>query len=253
MSEAGGPAIHRLAPIPSQEGLSDDEIVALYSEGVGDQWLRVNFISSLDGAATHNGLSGGLADPADHRVFDLLRRLCDVVLVGAGTVRAEGYGPMRVDRRSQEARSDDGMTAHPVFAIVSASLDLDPRGPIFAEAPERPVVLTTELARAESREALSEVADVVVCGRERVQAEAGLAALRERGLNRIHCEGGPHLFADLIAARAVDELCLTINPRLEAGSASRIATGAAPIVPPRMRLGHVLAGGDTLLLRYVRG
>lgn len=246
------PAIHRLSPLPSQTGLTDDEITALYLEGAGDPWLRVNFVSSVDGAATHQGLSGALSNDVDGRVFDILRRLCDVVLVGAGTVRAEGYGAMRVDVASQGARSGAGMTPHPVFAIVSAGLDLDPRSSIFQDAPERPIVLTTELSRPEARDALSEVADVVVCGRERVQAERGLAVLHERGLTRIHCEGGPRLFADLIAARAVDELCLTMSPLLEAGTSSRIATGAAPIVPLGLRLAHTLQGDDTLLLRYVR-
>lgn len=253
MTDAAVPAIHRLSPLPSQTGLTDEEIADLYRDGAGDPWLRVNFVSSADGAATHQGLSGGLSNDVDSRVFDILRRLCDVVLVGAGTVRAEGYGAMRVDAASARARSGAGMTAHPVFAIVSAGLDLDPRSTIFQDAPERPVVLTTELSRPEAREALSEVADVVICGRERVQAERGLAVLHERGLTRIHCEGGPHLFADLIAARAVDELCLTISPRLEGGTSPRIATGAAPIVPLGLRLAHTLTGDDTLLLRYVRG
>ncbi|MDR6613840.1 pyrimidine reductase family protein [Leifsonia sp. 1010] len=247
------PAIHRLSPLPSQTELTDDDITALYREGTGDPWLRVNFVSSADGAATHQGLSGGLSNDVDSRVFELLRRLCDVVLVGAGTVRAEGYGAMRVAPESARARSGAGMTAHPVFAIVSAGLDLDPRSSIFQDAPERPIILTTELSRPEARETLSEVADVVVCGRERVQAERGLRVLHERGLTRIHCEGGPHLFADLIAARAVDELCLTLSPRLEGGTSSRIATGAAPIAPLGLRLAHTLAGDDTLLLRYVRG
>jgi riboflavin biosynthesis pyrimidine reductase len=249
------PAIARLHPVPSETALTDDDIAALYTADAAsedDPWVRVNFVSSVDGAATVSGLSGGLSDAADRRVFDLLRRLCDVVVVGAGTVRAEGYGPMRVDQESQRARRESGMTEHPVFAIVSASLDLDPASAIFREAPERAIVVTTELARPEAREALAEVADVVVCGREHVDAARLVAELGSRGLRRIQCEGGPRLFADLVAARAVDELCLTVSPLLAAGGASRIATGAAPIVPERMRLAHVLQGGDTLLLRYVR-
>jgi riboflavin biosynthesis pyrimidine reductase len=249
MSEAG---IDRISPLPAEEGIGDGRIAELYSAGAGSPWLRVNFVSSIDGAATRQGLSGALSDDADHRVFDILRRLCDVVLVGAGTVRAEGYGPMRVDEVSQRARRDAGMTAHPVFAIVSASLDLDPASPIFRDAPERPIVVTTELSRRDTREALAEVADVVVCGEERVEPALLRAGLVERGLSRIHCEGGPHLFGDLIAAGVVDELCLTVAATLEAGVASRISAGAAPIVPPGMRLAHVLQSGDTLLLRYVK-
>ena len=144
------------------------------------------------------------------------------------------------------------MTPHPVFAIVSAGLDLDPRSAIFQDAPERPIVLTTELSRPECARGARRGGR-----RGRVRAGAGggrpgLAVLHERGLARIHCEGGPHLFADLIAARAVDELCLTVSPRLEGGTASRIATGAAPIVPLGPAPGAHTGGSDTLLLRYVR-
>ncbi|QNE37297.1 pyrimidine reductase family protein [Leifsonia shinshuensis] len=245
-------AIDRIFPLPAEEGIGDARIAESYSAGAGSPWLRVNFVSSIDGAATRQGLSGGLSDDADHRVFDLLRRLCDVVLVGAGTVRAEGYGAMRVDQVSQRARREAGMTAHPVFAIVSASLDLDPASPIFRDAPERPIIVTTELSRHDTREALAEVADVVVCGEERVEPARLVAGLVERGLRRIHCEGGPHLFGDLIAAGVVDELCLTVSPTLEAGVASRISAGAAPILPIGMRLAHVLQADDTLLLRYVK-
>jgi len=247
------PTISRVYPLPAAEGLGDEDIAELYSQGTSrEPWVRVNFVTSADGAATHQGLSGGLSDAADKRVFGILRRLCDVVLVGAGTVRAEGYSAMRVDPDSEHVRTAHGLTAHPVFAIVSASLDLDPASPIFQQAPERPIVYTTELSRPDTREALSEVADVVVCGRDRVEAGAMVKDLAARGLGRIHCEGGPHLFGDLIASRELDELCLTIAPRLEAGVATRVASGASPIAPIGMQLAHTLVSGSTLLLRYVR-
>lgn len=247
------PSITRAYPAPTAEELSDDDLTHLYGVGVGDgPWVRVNFVSSVDGAATHDGLSGGLSDRADQRVFALLRRLCDVVVVGAGTVRAEGYGAMRVDEASQRARVQAGLTPHPVFAIVSASLDLDPASAIFADAPVRPIILTSELAQSSTRAALERVADVVVCGSERVQPDVLVQVLAERGLGRIHCEGGPHLFGDLVAASVFDELCLTLSPRLEAGSASRIAAGESPSSPVGLRLAHVLVSGDTLLLRYLR-
>ena len=250
MSEPGIAKVH---PLPVAEGLGDDDIAALYLDGAGElPWVRVNFVSSADGAATHQGLSGGLSDDADKRVFAILRRLCDVVVVGAGTVRAEGYSAMRVDEVSERVRRAAGMTPHPVFAIVSAGLDLDPASPIFTEAPLRPIILTTERSREDTRAALGEVADVLVCGRDRVEADVLVRVLSERGLGRIHCEGGPHLFGDLIAAGVFDELCLTVSPRLEAGVASRISAGASPIAPVGLRLAHTLVSGDTLLLRYLR-
>lgn len=245
-------AITRVWPLPASEPLDDEEIAELYEAGVRP-WVRVNFVSSADGSATQGGLSGGLSGAADKRVFAVLRRLCDVVMVGAGTVRAEGYGAMRVDGESMAWRVTHGLTPHPVFAIVSSSLELDPASSIFTDAPIRPVVLTVDDAPAEARLALEQVADVVSCGRERVDPAAAIAALAERGLDRIHSEGGPHLFGELIAAGAFDELCLTVSPVLEGGAGTtRIAKGAVPDAPVGLELQHVLVSDGALLLRYAR-
>ena len=249
--------IDRLWPDPA-EHLSDEQIVAplMASSGAG---VRVNFVSSIDGAATRDGLSGGLGDASDHRRFELLRRVCDVVLVGAGTVRDEGYGPMRVSDASAAWRIEHGMTPHPSFAIVSHHLDLDPASPIFTAAledetlPQPIVVTTTRRADGEDpelRDRLAEVADIVTVGEYAVDLAAAVAALRERGLRNILCEGGPSLFGAALAAEVVDELCITIAPTLEAGDARRIAHGETP--PRGMRLAEVLRSGDTLLLRYAR-
>lgn len=244
VAEAQHVTIDRLWPHPADD-VSDDDLVA----SLRDPVLRVNFVSSLDGAATRDGLSGGLGDDADRRMFELLRRVADVVVVGAGTVRAEGYGPMRVSDASVAWRDAHGLPAHPVFAIVSGALDLDPGSRIFTEAPVRPIVITTE---GHDTSRFRDVANVIESGRgELIDAEAAVAALRERGLSRILCEGGPHLFGALLAADVVDELCVTVEPTLEAGDARRIATGALPD-PREMRLEHVLTSGSTLLLRYRR-
>lgn len=246
MAEAQHVTIDRIWPDPAL-ALPDDELVAELRRP--DPVLRVNFVASVDGAATRDGLSGGLGDPADRCHFELLRRAADVVLVGAGTVRAEGYGPMRVSEESAEWRVAHGLTPHPVFAIVSGSLDLDPASRIFVEAPVRPVILTTP---GRDAPAFAEVADVVETGGgEIVDAAAAVAALHERGLTRVLCEGGPQLFGALLAADVVDELCLTIEPTLEAGTARRIAAGLLP-QPRALELVHVLRSASTLLLRYAR-
>jgi len=237
--------------------LTDDDLAALYSEAVPDTaWTRVNFVSSLDGSATRDGRSGGLSDAADRRVFDVLRRLCDVVVVGAGTVRAEGYGGMRVDDASVRWRVAHDRAPQPTFAIVSGLLDLDPRSSVFADAPVRPIVFTGAAAPADRRRALGAVATVVECaepGRVSGRVDTGtmISELADRGLPRIHCEGGPHLFGALVAERMVDELCLTLSPQLIGGAGPRITDGVGS-VPLGMRLGHVLASEDTLLLRYLR-
>lgn len=243
-------AIDRLLPEP-RTALDDDELLALYSEGTAERWLRVNFVSSVDGAVTREGGSGALGGEADLRVFDLLRRLADVVLVAAGTVRAEGYGPMRLDEEAAAARLAQGLPPHPVFALVSGSLDLDPGSRVFTEAPVRPIVVTTASSPRRRREELAGVADVLICGEDALDASLMRDALAGRGLATIHCEGGPGLLGSLLAQDAVDELCLTISPSLEAGDAGRIARGDVAEARTQ-RLAHVLASGDTLLLRYLR-
>ena len=225
--------------------LSDDALID--SLAVAAPTVRANFVASIDGAATHDGRSGGLSGAADKRHFELLRRVTDVVLVGAGTVRDEGYGPMLVDEASQLWRERHGMPRHPVFAIVSGHLDLDPTSPIFTEAPVRPIVITT--ADADTA-AFAAVADVIAVGTEHVDLGAALAAVRAMGHAQVLCEGGPSLFAAMLAADLIDELCLTIAPTLEGGDGPRIVGGD---IPQRgMRLVHVLRGGEELLLRYAR-
>ena len=213
--------------------------------------LRVNFISSLDGAATHDGLSGGLGDDADRLVFDTLRMLTDLILVGAGTVRAEGYGGIRFSADAVAWRVAHALPEHPPVAIVSGRLDLDPAHPVFTGAATRPIVITHAQAPAERRAALATVADVVVCGAASVDHALMVRTLTELGYPQVLCEGGPSLFGSLLAADAVDELCLTLAPLLESGRAPRIA-GGQEASPRRMHLAHALPAGDTLLLRYLR-
>lgn len=249
---AGGDA-GELRRLSGADALGDDQLTALYEVADRAQsWLRVNFVSSADGAATHNGLSGGLGTPADKRVFGILRRLADVIIVGAGTVRAEGYGGVLLDESAVEWRRRHGLAEHPEFAIVSARLDLDPGHPVFAEAARKPLVLTCSSASAERRAKLSAVAEVIDCGDEAVDTRMLRSQLNERGLTQQHCEGGPHFFGALIEQGTVDELCLTLSPRLEGGTARRIADGHLPVAT-QLGLAHALAAGDgTLLLRYLR-
>ena len=242
------PSIDRIWPDP-ESGLDDAALLALTAFPADRTWLRVNFISSIDGAATRHGLSGGLGDDADHRLFALLRRSADVVLVGAGTLRDEGYGGLRVDDASVAWRTDAGLPPHPVLATISRSLSLDPASPLFADAPERPIVYTVASAPDDRRDALAGVADVVTVG----ETDADLVRVREdlaaRGLHRIHSEGGPHLFGALLAAGAVDALHLTLAPTVDSGDAGRIARG--PVAPRSARLASVLRSGEELLLHYL--
>ncbi|MFC0003972.1 pyrimidine reductase family protein [Micromonospora siamensis] len=244
-----GIPIVRAWPQPDGAPLTDPELTALYGRA-GRPHLRVNFVSSLDGAVTLDGYSEGLSGEPDKRVFGLLRMLCDGLLVAAGTLRHEGYRAVRLNEQRRAWRREHGLTEYPTLVVVSGSLDLDPAQACFADAPVRPIVLTRD--DAEPPAGLTDVADLVRCGAD-VDLAAGLAELRRRGLAELLCEGGPHLFGALTAADLVDELCLTVAPLLAGAGPGRITAGDAS-APRQLGLRHVLAAADgVLMLRHTRG
>ncbi len=214
-----------------------------YPEERGAPWVRVNFVSSADGAASVDGTSGGLGSDADKQVFGVLRQLAEVVLVGAGTVRAENYRGAR--------RPTRGRDTPPPIAVVTGSADLDPTSALFTDTRVPPIVLTLATAPQQRRERLAAAgADVAVL--DSLAADALLGELARRGLHRVLCEGGPSLFGDLVAADAVDELCLTVAPVLAGGAAGRIARGPEGSPARPMSLAGALHADGSLLLRYVR-
>lgn len=230
-----------------------DDLAAAYSldDGVSEH-LRVNMVSSVDGAATIDGRVGRLTSPADQSLLHVLRALADVVLVGAGTIRAEGYGPLSMSSQWKKRRLAGGQAAAPPYAVLTRGLDLDLDAPLFTQAVTRPVILTCAAAPAARRRAAAEVADVVVVDGEDLDLRLAVAELRERGLRRVLSEGGPGVLSALFVADLVDELCLAIAPTVVAGDAPRITSGPRLPAPQRMRLAHVLEDEDFLFLRYRR-
>lgn len=212
--------------------------------------LRLNFVASADGAATdERGVAGGLGGRGDREVFRALRALADAILVGAGTVRAEGYGPHRLPPALAARRRADGRFAPAPVVVVSRSLALEPSWPLFTEAVTPTVVLTCEDAPAARLGALEPVAVVLVAGRASVDLGDGLRRLRrELGLVRLLCEGGPTLATGLLAAGLVDELCLTVAPALLGGAGPRIVRGLRRRVP--LELVAAFCEDDELYLRY---
>ena len=211
--------------------LSDAQLDELYAVP-SRPWLRVNMISSLDGAATgEDGKSGGINNDADHRVFEALRRLCDVVLVGAGTARQEGYRDL--DRP---------------LVLVSRRGEVPPR---LRDAEPGTVLMATCAAAEHLDEARATLGDeqVLVLGTHRVDLAALKRALADRGWTSILGEGGPHLLRDLVAEGVVDELDLTVVPRLIGGLHPRITDGAPVDVP--LELAMLLEDGGTLLGRWL--
>ena len=215
-----------------------------------DAWLRANFVASADGAAYIDGLSGGLSSADDKRVFGILRVLADVVLVGAGTARAEEYKPAR--RRDSLAALREGRSPAPPIALVTRTLGLNLSSPLFADAPRdaRTMVITCEASDPGLRAETAKVADVIVAGDDSVDLPGAVAALAERGLTRVLCEGGPRLFGDLSADGLVDELCLSLSPTLAGPGAGRIISGAHAAARP-LTLRQVIAADDGFLFcRY---
>lgn len=178
--------------------------------------LRVHMVASVDGAATdEHGRTGALGAEADMEIFRALRALADAILVGAGTVRTEGYGPHRVRADLRERRQADGRALPAPIIVVSRSLELDYAAPLFTEAEVRTVVLTCEAAPADRRREAERAGRVVVAGEEEVDLAAALERLRtDDGLAHVVCEGGPTLNVPLFGASLVDELCITFAPRM---------------------------------------
>ncbi|HEV7936356.1 MAG TPA: pyrimidine reductase family protein [Actinomadura sp.] len=244
--------MRRLLPDPTDR-LDDAALTAQYAlpATAGRPHLRLNFVCSVDGAITVEGVSRGLQTPGDNRVYHELRTLADVILVGAGTARTEGYGPVHVDPEQRARRRTLGLSQVPPIAVVTASLDLDPDAPLFTAATTPTVVITCAGAPADRRAALTEVADVIIAGESAVDLPQALTALAERGLTRILCEGGPHLFGSLLAAGCVDELCVTVSPLLTGPGPGRMVAGPPIGTPAGLRLAHILEEDDALFCRYV--
>jgi len=199
----------------------------------GRPGVRLNMISSVDGATALDGLSGNLGGPGDKRVFAALRSLADVVLVAAGTVRAEHYGPSTIP-----------------IAVVTRSANLDWQSPFFSDAKSRPIVLTVDDAPKDNLEHAAEVADIVRAGTGSVDLGRAVAELGARGFGHVLAEGGPTLNGQLASAGLLDELCLTLSPNLVAGDAKRLL--AAPPLPAPMQLSlrSLLEDESYLFLRY---
>ncbi|MFF7504256.1 pyrimidine reductase family protein [Streptomyces lavendulae] len=244
-------------PDPADREWSLDELADAYAYpelAPGGHWLRANMVSTLDGAAQHEGRSQPISGETDMRIFGTLRALADVVVVGAETVRQEGYRPARAREAFAARRLAAGQGPAPAIAVVTASLDLDFTLPLFT-SPLVPTLVVTGAAAPADRVAAATAAgaEVVVAG-EGAGADPARAVreLAARGLRRQLTEGGPRLLGQFVAADALDELCLTISPTLTAGGAQRIAGGPSVTVPHRLAPAVVLEEAGFLFTSYRR-
>lgn len=245
--------MRRLLPssdhVPTE--LDDAQLAEVYGYPDARSWLRANFIATVDGAAQGpDHRSGSISGRADRRMLALLRALADVILVGAGTARAEGYGPATIRPEHAPLREGLGMPPTPPIAVLTRSLDV----PEDLLHDPRTIVLTCASAPAWRRAELSERVEVRVAGEDRVDVRRARATLVELGHRRLLCEGGPSLLAELVRAGVLDELCHTTAPLLAPGAALRLTHAADPesSEPARLELAGLLEDGGFLFARWLQ-
>lgn len=216
--------------------------------------VLLNMIATADGRATLAGRSGPISGPADRQLFHELRTAVDGVLVGAATVRTERYGRMISQESRRRRRLERGLAEEPLACIVSGRLALDEDIPLLSESTARVVVLTSSQASLLGSAAHVDYVRNVSDGR--LDLPTAIFQLRERfGVESLLCEGGPHLSAQLLAAGLVDELFLSVAPKLvggepAGGEALRILAGAELDPAVDLELLSVLGGDSYLFLRY---
>jgi riboflavin-specific deaminase-like protein len=203
-------------------------------------------VSTLDGKAAIDWRTKGLSTELDRRLFHHLRTQVDAVMVGAGTLRAERYGRMTKSDELRQKRVSEGLAPEPLAVIVSARLDLPADLPLL-QTPEQEVVIATG-----SDATLQGVTSRVEYVRTGDDLPLLVAKLREeRGVRSILCEGGPTLNSHLLAGGVVDELFLTLNPKLIGGAAAfTIVAGRELVDATELGLVSVAEGGGDLFTRW---
>lgn len=242
--------MRRLYPTVDDEQLDDLYLDLELPAGSADRpFVFLGMVSSVDGAASVEGHTAALGSEADRQAYRRLRELADAIFVGAGTVRAEGYGPPPLSPAAVERRRQRGQPPFPRLVVVSGRLALDRDARLFTDPARRPLLITTAEGAAQGQ-ALADVADLWPVGSGRVDLEAALRRLAAAGYRRVLCEGGPTLNGQLVAGGLVDELFLTMTPALVGDPTVRIVQGALPRPSVPLALAELREHGGELLLRY---
>ena len=211
-------------------------------------FVAVNFAATVDGRATIGGVSGPIGSAADTEMLAGLRSRFDAVMIGAGTMRAERYGRLISSPEQREHRERIGLPHDPLMVIISGQLDLPWDAPLFSAGAGRVLVFTA----SEAEPPRTATSLRVVRHEGFVDIVEALRQLRqERGIRALLCEGGPRLHGELEAGGLVDDLFLTIAPKLAGGTAPRILEGELPTVA-ELELAWLLERDGELFARYRR-
>lgn len=232
-------------------GAQAPRIEDAYAWPVSGTWVRAMMVMSLDGAITGaDGRSGSISSATDRAIMKEVRRLSDVVLIGAGTMRAEEYSPMKANTAAVDERRRNGQDDAPVIAIVSASLDLPWELPAFSDSHRQPIVITTTECDESAARIAEQYCELVRIAGMDEDPGAIIDALAERGLSRIICEGGARLLGDLTRADRIDEFDVAVSPTFaNNGQALLHAQLNSPV---RLSLSRVLLDEGFLFTRYLR-
>ena len=252
-------AMRLLLPEPIAR-VDDSDLLRLYSWPAEQVLVRANMVSTIDGAISGSGgTSGSISSQADKRVFHLLRGMSDAIIVGAGTVIAENYGPVPHDARLAVLRTADGQLSQPVICIVSNRASVPPEARVFEGTHGSSLVIVSPAADPQRVSALREVTEVMALGEAgsgQVETAMLPRLLAERGLRRQLIEGGPTLLGAM--AGLMHELCLTTSPLLvgattdAVGTAgSRILSGKSKPIDRAATLAHLLEADGTLMSRWL--
>jgi riboflavin-specific deaminase-like protein len=209
-------------------------------------YLILNFATTLDGRATISGRSGPIGSGTDTEMLQRLRTRVDAVMIGAGTMRAERYGRIVSDPELRAYRERTGLTHDPLGVIVSNRLELPWDAGLFTDGGGQVVIFTA----SEQKPPETATPVTVVRHAEGVELDRALAwLLEERGIRSVLCEGGPTLHGRLREGGLVDELFLTIAPKIAGGEGPRILEGALPDID-QVELAWLLESESELFARY---
>lgn len=221
------------------------------SEPKHECWVTGHMVAGLDGTAAIEGKVGALSTEVDQTLFRQMRQIADVVLVGAETVRREGYGLVRLSDAAKQQRQAFGKPPTPPVAVVSGSLDLNWTFKLFSQAPDhaQTLVITTESADPDRVAEAKRYTTVITAGEERVDPAEALRKLAQLGHQVVLCEGGPTLLGEFVNADRLDELCLSIAP-LMGGDNLPVAITPHGAGISNFDLKSIMLEEQTLFLRY---
>lgn len=246
--EDGEPTFHRLIPNRSDatvDGILSDWFEAT-RESTGRSRLAVNFATTADGAISlADGVSGGIGDDGDLALFRGLRDRADAVMAGTATIAAEGYGRLIRDADRRSARTGRGLAADPLAVIVSRSGNLPLEAPIFGEPEQRIAAFVPPDVGFPDVGAQLEITHL-----DPVDPLMALQVLGAQGVRSVVCEGGPTIVSSLAAAGLIDDLFLTIAPKLAGGGHTGLVDGAPLDVPSQLELAHVAEREGSLFIHW---